>query len=139
MLDGKVSSSQMLADRLIAMGYVAMRVRSLAAGSDAGDINLVLWRWGTDPPALVTPVDDEGRLASSPGGSLSRRTPCRESRRASRKERSVSTASSRACWMYLSMSGPASSASVTKWTVQPCSDTPAASARSWVRRPGNAG
>ena len=60
-LDGKVLSSQMLADRLMAMGYVAMRVRSFAAGSDAGDINLVLWRWGADMPALVTLVDDEGR------------------------------------------------------------------------------
>ena len=63
MLDGKIPSSQTLADRLIAMGYVAMRVRSFAAGSDAGDINLVLWRWGTDLPALVTLVDDEGRLS----------------------------------------------------------------------------
>ena len=42
MLDGKAPSPQMLADRLIAMGYVAMR---FAARSDAGDINLVLWRW----------------------------------------------------------------------------------------------
>ena len=63
MLDGKVPSSQMLADRLMAMGYVAMRVRSFAAGSDARDINLVLWRWGADLPTLVTLVDDEGRLS----------------------------------------------------------------------------
>ena len=64
MLDGKIPSSQTLADRLMAMGYVAMRVRSFAAGSDAGDINLVLWRWGIDLPALVTLVDDEERLSS---------------------------------------------------------------------------
>jgi len=63
MLDGRVPTSQMLADRLMAMGYVAMRVRSFAAGSDAEDINLVLWRWGTDLPALVTLVDDEGWLS----------------------------------------------------------------------------
>ena len=36
-------------------------------------------------------------------------------------------------------SGPSSIASVTRWTVQPCSFTPAASARAWVCRPGNAG
>ena len=53
----------MTADRLMAMGYVAMRVRSFAAGSGAGDINLVLWRWGAGLPALVTLVDDEGRLS----------------------------------------------------------------------------
>ena len=63
MLDGKIPPSQILADRLIAMGYAAMRARSFAAGSDAGDVNLVLWRWGTDRPALVTLVDDEGRLS----------------------------------------------------------------------------
>ena len=63
MLDGKVLSPQMLADRLIAMGYVAMRVRSSAAGSGAGDINLVLWRGGTNLSNLVTLVDDEGRLS----------------------------------------------------------------------------
>ena len=63
LLDGKVPSSQMLADRLMAMGYLAMRVRSFAAGSDAGEINLVLWRWGADMSALVALVDDEGRLS----------------------------------------------------------------------------
>ncbi len=63
MLDGKVPSSQRLADRMMAKGHVAMRVRSFAAGSDAGDINLVLWRGGTNLPNLVTLVDDEGRLS----------------------------------------------------------------------------
>gem|GEM_PF-5782545 len=41
-----------------------------------------------------------------------------------------------AAWMT---AGPASSSGTTKWTVQPCSRTPSASARAWVSRPRNAG
>ena len=60
-LDGKIPSSQRLADRMMAKGRVAMRVLTFAAGSDAGDINLVLWRGGTNLLNLVTLVDNEGR------------------------------------------------------------------------------
>lgn len=63
MLAGGVPASQALADRLIAAGYVGMRVRSFAAGAGAEDLNLVLRRWGDDRPVRVVLVDDEGRLA----------------------------------------------------------------------------
>ena len=64
MLAGAVPASQALADRLIAAGYSGMRVRSFAAGTDAADVNLVMWRWGSDRPTRVVLIDDEGRLSS---------------------------------------------------------------------------
>ena len=67
MLDGAIPASQALADRLISAGYVGMRVRSFATGSDADDFNLVMWKWGAHRPALVILVDDEGRLSSGRG------------------------------------------------------------------------
>ena len=63
MLAGTVPASQALADRLIAAGYAGLRVRSFAGGAGAGDINLVMWRWGTDLPVRVVLVDDENRLS----------------------------------------------------------------------------
>ena len=63
MLAGKIPSSQALADRLIAAGYAGMRVRSFATGTDAEDVNLVLWTWGVDRPVRVTLIDDAGRLS----------------------------------------------------------------------------
>ena len=63
MLAGAVPASQALADRLIAAGYVGMRVRSFAVGAGADDVNLVMWRWGANPPARVTLIDDEHRLS----------------------------------------------------------------------------
>ena len=62
-LAGTVPASQALADRLIAAGYAGLRVRSFAGGAGAGDINLVMWRWGTDLPVRVVLVDDEDRLS----------------------------------------------------------------------------
>ena len=62
MLAGAVPASQALADRLIAAGYAAMRVRSFAVGAGAGEVNLVMWRWGSRRPHRVVLVDDEGRL-----------------------------------------------------------------------------
>ena len=59
---GSVPASQALADRLITAGYVGMRVRSFAPGSDAEDLNLVLWHWGDRMPSRVVSIDDEGRL-----------------------------------------------------------------------------
>ena len=59
---GSVPASQALADRLITAGYVGMRVRSFAPGSDAQDLNLVLWHWGDRMPSRVVLIDDEGRL-----------------------------------------------------------------------------
>ena len=64
MLSGELPASQALADRLIAEGYLSMRVRSFAVGTGAEDLNLVLWRWGPEWPNRVVLVDDEGRLAA---------------------------------------------------------------------------
>ena len=65
MLVGAVPASHALADRLIAAGYTGMRVQSFAAGSDATDINLVIWRWGPDRPTRVVLIDEGGRLSGS--------------------------------------------------------------------------
>ena len=62
MLSGAIPASQALADRLIAAGFVGMRVRSFAAGAGPDDVNLVLWRWSDRPPSCVVVIDDEGRL-----------------------------------------------------------------------------
>lgn len=40
-----------------------MLVRSFAAGAVETDLNLVLWKWGDDPPGRLAPIDDEGRLS----------------------------------------------------------------------------
>ena len=64
---GAIPASQALADRLIAAGHVAMRVRSYAAGASADDLNLVLWSWSADRPARVVLIDDEGRLSEAYG------------------------------------------------------------------------
>ena len=66
MLAGAIPASQALADRLIAAGYVGMQVRSFAVGTGTDDLNLVMWRWGSEPPARVVLIDDEGRLSAAP-------------------------------------------------------------------------
>ena len=63
MLAGAVPASQALADRLIAAGYAAMRVKSFAVGATVDDVNLVVWRWGADRPHRIVFIDDEGRLS----------------------------------------------------------------------------
>ncbi len=63
-LAGAISASQALADRVIAAGYVGMRVRSFAVGTGADDLNLVMWRWSSDRPARIALIDDEGRLGA---------------------------------------------------------------------------
>lgn len=60
---GQTPPSHALAERLVAAGYVAMLAPSFAHGAEAGDTNLVLWKWGDDLPARVRLVDDQGRLA----------------------------------------------------------------------------
>lgn len=62
MLADIVPASQRLADRLIAAGYVGMRVQSFAPGTGTDDLNLVFWHWGNHRPGKVVLVDDEGRL-----------------------------------------------------------------------------
>lgn len=62
MFAGGVPASQALADRLIAAGYVGMRIPSFVAPAGESDINLVMWKWGPRRPARVVLIDDEGRL-----------------------------------------------------------------------------
>ena len=66
MFEGVIPSSQALADRLVAAGYVGMLVRSFAAGASPDNINLALWCWGSGRPSRVTLIDDEGRLSRGP-------------------------------------------------------------------------
>ena len=51
-----------LADRLIAAGWVGMRVPSFASGAAANDVNLVFWRWGDRRPSRIVLIDDERRI-----------------------------------------------------------------------------
>ncbi|TPE47863.1 RES family NAD+ phosphorylase [Amaricoccus solimangrovi] len=62
MRDEGKAPTQILAERLIADGYVGLRARSYARGAGESDLNLVLWRWGDAAPARLILVDDEGRL-----------------------------------------------------------------------------
>lgn len=55
--------TQTLARRLIGAGYNGLLAPSFAAGSDASDINIVLWRWGDALPSQLVLIDDEGRLS----------------------------------------------------------------------------
>lgn len=54
--------------RLTAGGFAGILVPSFANGATAADENLVLWRWGRDPPHQVTVHDPTGKL---PGNQLS--------------------------------------------------------------------
>ena len=65
MLCGRLPASQALADRLIAAGYAGLQVRSFAAGAAAGDLILVMWKWGEGRPARVVLIDDDGRLSGA--------------------------------------------------------------------------
>ena len=59
---GGVPPSQAVADRLIAAGYVGMRVPSFVPGARADDVNLVFWSWSDRRPSRIVLVDDERRL-----------------------------------------------------------------------------
>lgn len=63
-LNGK-SQTQIFAIRLIADGYVGMRVRSFAQGAQTQDPNMVHWSWQRDA-ARITLIDEEGRLNRPP-------------------------------------------------------------------------
>lgn len=63
MRDEGTSPSQRLAERLVADGFVGMRVRSFARGAGDDDLVLVVWSWRPSLPARLAVVDDEGRLA----------------------------------------------------------------------------
>jgi RES domain-containing protein len=55
--------TQRFARDLIAAGHNGLLVRSFAKGASAGDMNLVLWKWGTNAPSHLELVDDEDRLS----------------------------------------------------------------------------
>lgn len=62
MTTSSAAPSQQFAARLMAQGFDALLVRSFAAGATDDDLNLVLWRWGSGPPASLVLIDEEGRL-----------------------------------------------------------------------------
>ena len=68
MLAGIIPASQRLADRLIAAGYVGIRVQSFAPGAGTDDLNLVFWHWGDHRPSKVVLIDDEERLPKNTQG-----------------------------------------------------------------------
>lgn len=65
MYAGGVAPSQALTDRLIAAGYVGMRVPSFVPGARADDVNLVFWSWSDHLPSRIMLIDDERRLPGS--------------------------------------------------------------------------
>ncbi len=64
-LAGEMSASQALAENLIQEGYAGILVRSFVLGASASDLNLVLWKYGSELPTQVLLVDDEGRFSPS--------------------------------------------------------------------------
>jgi len=54
--------TQRFASDLVTAGYNGLLVRSFAKGAGPGDMNLVLWKWGTAAPCCLELIDDEDRL-----------------------------------------------------------------------------
>lgn len=63
MRKGGEAATQTFARKLAGKGFHGLLVRSFAPGTTATDLNLVLWRWGSEAPARLTVIDDEGRLS----------------------------------------------------------------------------
>jgi RES domain-containing protein len=59
---GKPVPSWQVAERFEAAGYVGILVPSFFPGAGDKHVNLVLFRWGDGPPALVRVYDPAGRL-----------------------------------------------------------------------------
>ena len=59
---GRRPASWALAERLIASGAAGILTPSFAFGARSDMTNLVLWRWGADPPQKVEVNDPRGRL-----------------------------------------------------------------------------
>jgi RES domain-containing protein len=57
------AKTQAFARALVEAGYHALLTRSFAPGARAEDLNLVLWVWGSEPPARLQLIDDENRLS----------------------------------------------------------------------------
>ena len=62
MISGLNVPTHDLTERLVADGFVGLFVPSYAKGSDATDLNLVLWRWNSGADDRLLVVDDEDRL-----------------------------------------------------------------------------
>lgn len=60
--EGARPASWSVHDRLTARGVAGILAPSFAPGAEAGDVNLVLWRWGPDLPHKVAVFDPSGRL-----------------------------------------------------------------------------
>lgn len=77
MAEGREPASWRLARRLIVDDVPGVLVPSFAMGAPEGASNLVLWRWGPDPPHKVEVHDPSGRLPAdqlswTPGGGAPR-------------------------------------------------------------------
>ena len=59
---GRRPPSWTIADALIASGASGILTPSFALGARAGMTNLVLWKWGPNPPHKVVVHDPSGRL-----------------------------------------------------------------------------
>jgi len=64
MMIGHVAPTQRLAIDLSARNYAGILAPSFAAHARQGDCNLVLWRWGDTPPALLQAVNDQAGLCA---------------------------------------------------------------------------
>jgi RES domain-containing protein len=62
LIAGREPASWGVVRRLIGDGRTGVLVPSFANGATSGDQNLVLWRWGPDPPHRVTVYDPTGKL-----------------------------------------------------------------------------
>ncbi len=63
MFSGRKPASHLLAERLLSLGFAGMRYRSYAMGTGENDVNLLLWRRGSELPSRVILIDDEKRLS----------------------------------------------------------------------------
>jgi RES domain-containing protein len=61
-LAGSEAPSWLVVDRLKAAGHSGILVPSFVPGATDANTNLVLWRWGADPPHKVDVHDPSGRL-----------------------------------------------------------------------------
>ncbi len=62
MLKNKPVASWLVADRLAAKGCAGMLVPSFFVGAQPRHVNLVLWNWGDELPAMVRVYDPEAKL-----------------------------------------------------------------------------
>lgn len=59
---GAIPPSWQLARRLMAAGAAGLVVPSFAVGASERDVNVVFWRWSSEPPHQLRAIDDHRRL-----------------------------------------------------------------------------